>query len=114
MMFRLDRYHKGVLLGCTIFLSALMFILVQPTRSTPLTPAIWTVNTLDDPGAPTCAMTCSLRAAVNAAAPDDLIVFDASIFSIPQTIILSAQIEISQPLTIDGVAGGRHHADSER
>ncbi|HTP09790.1 MAG TPA: hypothetical protein VMP08_16150, partial [Anaerolineae bacterium] len=105
-MFRLDRYHKGVLLGCTIFLSALTFSLVQPTRSTPLTPVVWTVTTLDDPGAPTCAVTCSLRTAVNMAAPDDTIVFDASIFSAPLTITLQGQIEISKALTIDGVAGG--------
>jgi hypothetical protein len=106
MMFRLDRYHKGVLLGCTIFLSALMFIMVQPTRSTPLTPATWTVNTTSDPGAPTCAATCSLRAAVNVAAPGDSIVFDASVFSAPLTITLQGQIEISKALTIDGMAGG--------
>jgi hypothetical protein len=69
-------------------------------------PATWTVNTTADPGAPTCAVTCSLRSAITIAAPGDLIVFDAAVFSIPLTITLNGQIEISQALMIDGAAAG--------
>jgi CSLREA domain-containing protein len=105
-MFDLSRYRKVVLLACTAFLSTAMLVLAQPAHSIPQTPATWTVNTTADPGAPTCAVTCSLRAAVNASAPGDIIVFNTAVFSVPQTIILSGQIEISQSLTIDRLTMG--------
>jgi GrpB-like predicted nucleotidyltransferase (UPF0157 family) len=78
--------HKVVLLGRIVFFSTVMLVLTRPVSSTPGIPAKWIVNTMVDPGAPTCAVSCSLRSAVNIAAPDDIIVFDASVFSVSQAI----------------------------
>jgi hypothetical protein len=105
-MLDLSRFRKAASLGCAVFFSTAMLVLAQPAHLIPTAPATWTVNTTADPGAPTCAVTCSLRAAVNASAPGDIIVFNAAVFSVPQTIILGRQIEISQSLTIDGLTMG--------
>jgi hypothetical protein len=48
----------------------------------------------------------SLRQAVLNAAPGDTIVFSPTVFNTPLTITLSAQIQVSKSLTIDGAAGG--------
>lgn len=59
-----------------------------------------TVTNTDDSGAG------SLRQAIADAASGDTIVFDAAVFSVPQTITLASELAVDKNLTIDGAAGG--------
>ncbi|HUF04532.1 MAG TPA: choice-of-anchor Q domain-containing protein [Aridibacter sp.] len=102
----------------TIFTVALVFLLC-----TPLFAATFTVTKIADTNDGTCDADCSFREAVAAAvaaATDDEIVFDLSVFSTQQTIILSGTeivitangtLAINGPgadlLTIDGNSASR-------
>lgn len=64
---------------------------------------VWTVTTLDDPGAGSCTSAyCSLRDAIEAAQSGDKIVFKGSLVG---SIHLANVFDIAKDLTIDG--GGR-------
>ena len=105
-----EKKMKAYRKGCTCLLLALSIALIclLGVGPDPVHAATITVDTVTDENDGSCAHgDCSLRDAIQIAAPDDTIVFAAALSG--QTIVLTiGQLDIDKGLTIDGSSLASH------